>query len=99
MKFENDKPKFKVDEKGEFVFNPQTQQPEVEFIEPYTESHPEYLAAFNAFDKQQAAIEFRPWSLQMLRDNGVKLSPAEIDVLGPLVTDKPYLQAVEEKYN
>ncbi len=99
VKFENGKPKFKTDEKGEFVFNPQTQAPEVEFIEPYNPEHPDYVAAFNEFDTKESAIEFRPWSLEMLKNNGVKLSAAEIDVLGPLLTNQPYLQAVENKYN
>jgi hypothetical protein len=99
VKFENEKPVFKKDAEGEFVLNPATQQPEVEFIEPYNHEHPDYVAAFEAFDTKETSIEFRPWSLQMLRDNGVKLSPAEIDVLGPLLTDKPFLSAVEDKYN
>jgi hypothetical protein len=89
VKFENGKPKFK-DVEG-------SDKTEVEFLEPYHDAHPEYLAAFDAFDKKQAEVGFRPWSLEMLND--VKLSAAEIDVLGPLLTDKPFLQAVEQQYS
>ncbi len=91
VKFENGKPKFKDAEEGT--------QPQIEFIDPFNQEHPDYLAAFEAFEKKESHIEFRPWSLQMLAANGVKLSAMEIDLLGPLLTDKPYLSAVEEKYN
>lgn len=91
VKFENGKPKFNIADG--------TTQPEVEFIDPFNAEHPDYLSAFEEFEKKVSTIEFRPWSLQMLGQNGVKLSAMEIDLLGPLLTDKPYLSAVEEKYN
>jgi hypothetical protein len=89
VKFENGKPKFKIEDGGV--------TPEVEFIDPFNEHHPDYVAAFDAFEKKEAQIEFRPWSLDLLTD--VKLTAMEIDLLGPLLTDAPYLQAVESKYN
>ena len=70
---------------------------ELEFIEPFSAESPEYHAAMDKFENQDASINFRPWSLEMLGD--VKLSAMEIDMLGNLLTDKPFLQAVEEKYN
>jgi len=91
VKFENGKPKFKIED-GETT-------PQIEFIDPFNQEHPDYLAAFEEFEKKVSTIEFRPWSLQMLSENGVKLSAMEVDLLGPLLTDKPFLQAVEEKYN
>ncbi len=90
VKFEGDKPKFKVGEDGESLG-------EVEFIEPFHVTHPDYLGAFQEFEKKDAQIAFRPWSLEMISD--CKLSAAEIDVLGPLLTDKPFLQAVSENYS
>ena len=90
VKFENGKPKFKVDADG-------APTNDVEFIEPYGIDHPDYLGAFEKFEYKIAELAFRPWSLEMLGD--VKLSAMEIDILGPLLTDKPFLQAVEDKYN
>lgn len=90
VRFENGKPKFKEVE-GEGA------TPEVEFIAPYSEVHPDYVNAFEQFEVKEAAINFRPWSLEMIKD--VKLSAMEIDILGPLLTDKPFLQAVEQSYN
>ena len=99
LKFDGDKPAFKRDEKGEVVVNEETGQPEFEFLAPYSYDHPDYIASYKEFEVSEASLDFRPWSLDMLSQNGVKLSPAEIDVLGGLITTKPYLQAVEEKYN
>lgn len=90
MKFEGDKPKFKESSEEGL-------KPEIEFIEPFSVDHPEYLSTLEKFEEKDAEINFRPWSLEMLQD--VKLSAAEIDVLGPLLTDKPFLQAVEQKYS
>lgn len=92
VKFDGDKPALKKDEKGEHIYNAQG-HPEVEFIDQFSVEHPDYLSAFEQFEKKFTSIDFRPWSLDMLTD--CKLSPAEIDVLGPLLTNKPYLQAVE----
>jgi hypothetical protein len=92
VKFDGDKPAFKESENED-------KMPEVEFIAPYSAVHPDYVKAFEDFEQKDAKIDFRPWSLQMLAQNGVKLSAMEIDLLGPLLTDKPFLQAVEEKYN
>jgi hypothetical protein len=88
VKFEDGSPKF-IFEEGK--------KPKVEFMEPYSETHPEYLAAVEKFDEKDAGVKFRPLSIEMLAD--VKLSAAEIDVLGPIVTDKPFLSAVQEKYD
>jgi hypothetical protein len=69
---------------------------EVKFIEPFSATHPEYTGTFDAFEQKIAEVGFRPWSLEMLAD--VKLSAMEIDMLGSLITDKPYLQAVEASH-
>lgn len=88
--FDGDKPKLKVDPEGAPLN-------EVEFIDPFTAEHPDYLKAFEAFEDKVAKIGFRPWSLDMLQD--VKLSAMEIDLLGPLLTDKPFLEAVKGQYD
>ena len=85
VKYENGRPKMAVDKDG-------APTNDVEFIEPYSINHPDYNGAFETFEKKTANIDFRPWSLDMLAD--VKLSAMEIDILGPLLTDKPFLQAV-----
>lgn len=90
VKFEGDRPKFKVDKDGA----PTNQ---VEFIEPYSLEDITYNDTFRKFEENIAELGFRPWSLEMLSD--IKLSAMELDLLGPLVTDKPFLQAVEEKYS
>lgn len=90
VKFEGDRPKRKLDKDGQPMS-------EVEFIEPYSVEHEEYNATFEKFEKNIAEIKFRPWSLEMLSD--VKISAAEFGLLGPLVTDKPFLQAVNEQYS
>jgi hypothetical protein len=88
----------KFDEDGQPVFiHEEGKKPRVEFLEPYSATHPEYLAAVEKFDEKDAGIKFRPLSLEMLAD--VKLSAAEIDVLGPILTEKPFLQAVAQKYD
>lgn len=87
--FDGDKPKLKVDAEGEPMN-------EVVFIEPFSMEHPEYLKAFKDFDNKVAKINFRPWSVEMLSE--IKLSAMEVDVLGPLLTDKPFLEAVKENY-
>jgi methyl coenzyme M reductase subunit C-like uncharacterized protein (methanogenesis marker protein 7) len=87
--FDGDKPKLKVDDKGELMN-------EVVFIDPFTAEHPDYLKAFEEFEDKMVKINFRPWSLEMLSD--IKLSAMEIDILGPLLTDKPFLEAVKGQY-
>ncbi len=88
--FEGDRPKFKLDKDGQ----PTNQ---VEFIEPYSLEDVTYNSTFSDFEEKVAEIAFRPWSLDMISE--IKFSAMELDLLGPLVTDKPYLQAVEEKYS
>ena len=90
VKFENGRPKFKNDADG-------APTNEVEFIEPFSAESSEYNDAFASFEKKEANIAFRPWSLEMLSD--VKLSAMEVDMLGVLLTDKPFLQAVEQQYS
>lgn len=88
--FDGDKPKLKVDDEG-------APMNEVVFIDPFSPEHPDYLKAFEAFEDKIANINFRPWALEMI--SGVTLSAMEIDVLGPLLTDKPFLEAVKGQYD
>lgn len=88
--FDGDKPKLKVDEEG-------VPMNEVVFIDPFTAEHPDYLKAFEVFEDKVATINFRPWSLEMI--SNVSLSAMEIDILGPLLTDKPFLEAVKGQYD
>jgi hypothetical protein len=88
--FEGDKPKLKLDEEG-------NQTGEVVFIDPFSVEHPDYLKAFKDFEGKVAKINFRPWSLEMI--SGVTLSAMEVDILGPLLTEKPFLEAVKAQYD
>ena len=66
VKFENGKPKFKDAEEGA--------QPQVEFIDPFNPEHPDYLAAFEAFEKKESQIYARLNEVKdELKDGHLKL--------------------------
>jgi len=97
VEFENGKPKFRADPPPEKPDSNYDGTPKCVFLKDYSLEHPEYLKAFDEFEEKIASLNFRPWSLEML--SGILLSAAELDLLGVLITDKPFLQAVTETYD